>query len=119
MPLEVTRKTLPSGVTVLQLRGRVTLGLDTRRLEETASQIEREGVTRLVFDLAGVDYMDSAGLGVLTGCAAAMRNARGAFHIAGANTKIRHLLKVTRLDQMIPSYPSAEEACAAFPAETR
>jgi anti-anti-sigma factor len=119
MALEVVRKTLPSGVTVLEIRGRVTLGLDTRRLEETASQFEREGVTRLVFDLTGVDYMDSAGLSLLTRCAVAMRNAGGALHIAGANAKIQHLLKVTRLDSVVPSYGSVEEACAAFAAQPR
>jgi anti-sigma B factor antagonist len=119
MALEVVRRTLPPGVAVLEIRGRVTLGLDTRRLEETAGQVEREGVARLVFDLTGVDYMDSAGLGLLTRCAVAMRNAGGALHIAGANAKIQHLLKVTRLESAIPSYATLEEACAAFAAQPR
>ena len=117
MALEVVRRTLAPGVAVLEIRGRITLGLDTRRLEEMASQIEREGVTRLVLDLAGVDYMDSAGLGVLIHCANAMRNAGGALHIAGANTKIQQLLKVTRLEGLIPSYAGVEQARAAFAAQ--
>lgn len=119
MALETVRRTLPPGVAVLEIRGRVTLGPDTRRLGEMASQFEREGVARLVFDLTGVDYMDSAGLGVLTRYAAAMRNAGGALHIAGANAKIQQLLKVTRLESAIPSHASVEEACAAFAAQPR
>jgi anti-anti-sigma factor len=114
MALQVDRETLPPGVTVLKFRGRITLGLDTRRLESTVGDLEREGVARLVFDLSGVDYMDSAGLGVLTRCAAFMRNNGGAFRIAGANAKIQQLLKVTRLDAMIPSFSTLEAACDAF-----
>jgi anti-anti-sigma factor len=116
MPLEVARQTFPTDVTVLGIRGNVTLGVELRRLEGTVSQLEREGVTRLVFDLAGVDYMDSAGLGVLTRCATAMRKTRGGFHVARPNTKVQHLLRVTRLDEMIPTFASVAEACEAFPA---
>ena len=114
MALEVLRHALPPDVTVLVIRGRVTLGIDTRQLEDTVGELEREGVTRLVFDLAGVDYMDSAGLGLLTRCAVSMRNSGGAFHLARVNTKVQHLLKVTRLSEMIPSFASAGEACEAF-----
>ena len=114
MALEVDRKTLPPGVEVLEVRGRVTLGLDTRRLLEMAGQIEREGVTRLVFDLGEVSYLDSAGLGILTRCTISMRNAGGAFHLAGANAKVLQLLKVTQLDEMIPSFASVTQACQAF-----
>jgi anti-anti-sigma factor len=114
MALEVVRLTHSPDVTVLEIRGRVTLGLDTRQLENTVSELEREGVTRLVFDLAGVDYMDSAGLGVLTRCCSAMRNTRGAFHLARPNQKVQQLLRVTRLDEMIHSFSSVAEACEAF-----
>jgi len=89
MALEVIRETLPPEVTVLKIRGRITLGRDTRQLAETVSELEREGITRLVFDLGEVDYMDSAGLGILTRCTISMRNNGGAFHIAGANAKVQ------------------------------
>ena len=114
MALEVIRETLPHEVTVLRIRGRITLGRDTRQLAETVSELEREGITRLVFDLGEADYMDSAGLGILTRCTISMRNNGGAFHLAGANAKVQQLLKVTQLDGMIPSFASVIEACQAF-----
>ena len=114
MALEVVRQTLPPDVTVLEVRGRITLGLDTRQLETTVGGLEREGVARLVFDLSGVDYMDSAGLGLLTRCSVSMRNNGGAFRVACASPKIQQLLKVTRLDTMIQSFSSVAAACEAF-----
>lgn len=114
MALEIDQRTQAPDVTVLVIRGRITLGRDTRQLEEAVGALERDGVRRLVFDLSGVEYMDSAGLGVLTRCRAAMRNNGGAFHLAGVNAKVQSLLRVTRLDGLIPTFPTADEAGEAF-----
>ncbi len=119
MAIEVVRQTLPTDVTVLDIRGRVTLGIDTRQLEITVGELEREGIKRLVLDLSGVDYMDSAGLGILTRCFIMMQNSGGAFHLAGANAKILQLLKITRLEQMIPSFATVAEACEGFRSKPR
>ena len=54
-----------SGVTVLQLSGRITLGEESSQLRTKIKDVLGQGNTRLVLDLAEVAYIDSAGLGTL------------------------------------------------------
>ncbi len=114
MALVIDRRAHSSGATVVTLRGRITLGSDTRQLSETVDELEQGSFTHVVFDLSGVDYVDSAGLGLLTRCAVAARNTGSAFHLAGVSPKVRNLLHVTRLERIMRLFPNVDEACTAF-----
>jgi len=67
----------------------------------------------VIIDLAGVPYMDSAGLGsvvsVFTSC---QRNGRG-FAVTGLSDRIRTLFQVTHVDGLLPVFASLELAEAS------
>jgi anti-sigma B factor antagonist len=68
----------------------------------------------LILDMTGVSYMDSAGLGLLmNGYVSAQHNGRK-FILAGVNDRVNALLQMTRLDQVLSIYPSAEAAETAI-----
>ena len=52
-------------VKVLELKGRITLGAGDLELRKAVQEQLDKGNTSLVLHLAGVDYVDSAGLGEL------------------------------------------------------
>lgn len=67
----------------------------------------------MVFDLSGVPYMDSAGIGVLINYyVSAERNDRR-MALAGANERVDALLVLTKVQGLLRSFGTVEEAVAA------
>ena len=54
------------GVTVMEVKGRITLGEGAVVLRDAIQDALKAGTRKLVLDMGGVMYMDSAGLGELT-----------------------------------------------------
>jgi anti-sigma B factor antagonist len=102
------------GVTVLKFSGRITMGPDCAAIEAQVRKLLAENRKKLVFDLSGVDYIDSAGLGVLTFCSATMQASSGALRVAGAQPLPKRLFEVTKLDKILSFFPTVEDACRDF-----
>src|SRR5690349_21545787 len=109
MLLQIDKKKVGEDITLLEFRGRLTLGRESQRLETVVKELQGEGVRKLVFDISNMDYVDSAGLGILTFCFATMKNAGGAFRLAGASGKVLQLLQFTHLDGFLPMYTTVAE----------
>lgn len=73
----------------------------------------------VVLDLGGVTFVDSCGLGLLLRLRTRVRAAAGDVKLCAANHHLRELLRITRLDAVLPRYESDVEAITAFytPAE--
>lgn len=76
------------------------------RVDELVS----EGKTRLVVDLAAVDFIDSSGLGALIGGLKAARRQGGDLRIAAAGEQVRAVLKLTNLARILTPYGTVDEA---------
>jgi anti-anti-sigma factor len=64
----------------------------------------------LIVDLAGVPYIDSAGLGsLITAYVAGERQSRKLV-LAGVNDRVKMMMTVSGVDQLFPSYSSVAEA---------
>jgi anti-anti-sigma factor len=74
--------------------------------------IEQDGATAVVADMTRTTFCDSAGI---TALATARRKAiahGAAFSLACSSPQILRILELTGLDQMLPLYPSVDEALA-------
>lgn len=63
-----------------------------------------------IFDLSGVPYMDSAGIGVITNTYVSAANRGKKVIVAGTTNRVLDLFKITRVDTIIPMAASVEEA---------
>jgi anti-anti-sigma factor len=63
-----------------------------------------------IFDLAGVPYLDSSGLGMIARHCVHCQNQGVRFVIAGASPRVRELFRITRMDTVIPLASTAEQA---------
>jgi anti-sigma B factor antagonist len=100
------------GITIVRLKGRLTLGREVQRLEDHVSQLKKDGVDRIIFEMSGVDFVDSAGLGMLTQSYSIFNNGGGKFVLTGITERVSQILKLTRLDTILPIVGSEEQAKA-------
>lgn len=70
----------------------------------------RRGESRLILDLATVQYIDSAGLSALMAVVHAFEAAGGAVRLCRPQPPVLKILQLTRLDEYLPLVESLEEA---------
>ena len=115
MALNIVEKEL-SGVTVLQLIGRVTLGEETNQLRTRMKETLSQGKTRLILDLAEVTYIDSAGLGTLVAGFTSAQNQGANMQLANLTKRIDEQLHITKLVTVFDVYKTVEDAVKSFAA---
>lgn len=110
-----TRSDTTGGVAIIELAGQLdahTAPEFERFLEET---IRRDRKTMLVLDFAPLEYIASAGLGVLMGFIEEVRAAGGDIKFAAVPDKIYHVLDLLGFPVVFEIKPSVAEAVSAFP----
>ena len=77
--------------------------------KDEVNQVLGEGVTRLVLDLEEVEFIDSSGLGVVVSVLKRL-GPSGNLAIANANSSVRRLFSLTRMDRVFTLYDSPQAA---------
>jgi anti-sigma B factor antagonist len=113
MALEITQRER-EGITVLEMKGRITLGKESTLLRDKCSELLAAGITNVVFNLEHVDFIDSTGLGALVICATSARNAGGAVKLVHLNRRNIELLVMTRLATAFETFNDEQDAINSF-----
>jgi anti-sigma B factor antagonist len=69
---------------------------------------------QLVLDLAGVDFMSSAGLRAILGALKESRQEGGDLRLAGAQPGVEKVLKMSGFTNILKAFPSVEEAVGSY-----
>lgn len=112
--LQIETRRIEPDITVLEFNGRIALGPESQRIEPLVRDLLRRDEKKLIFDLAGVDFVDSTGMGIVAYCSAIMTRAGGAFRVVGASGRVQQLFQITRLETFLPVYPTVAAACRGF-----
>ena len=96
---------------VLPLKGEIDLHVSPSVTASLNSMIEKKP-ERLVVDLSGVTYIDSAGLAALIGAMQKVEGYGGKFLLAGLQETVRSIFEISRLDQVFQIFPDANAALA-------
>jgi len=99
---------------VLELKGNVMGGDDTKEFNDVLHKLIDDGKTRVVLDLGGVKFMNSSGLGMLIGGLTTMKKAEGHLKLANVTEKIESLLIITKLIKIFESFDSVDDAVKSF-----
>jgi anti-sigma B factor antagonist len=102
------------GVTILDLKGRITMGVEAAALRDKVAAMVAAGVTNLVLNLAGVDYIDSTGLGALVMCSTTMRKNNGNIKLLNLNRRNIELLVMTRLATAFEIFTDEQDAVNSY-----
>jgi anti-sigma B factor antagonist len=100
------------GLTVVSVTGEVDL-YSAPGLKERVADLVSSGRTRIAVDLAGVEFMDSTGLGVLIGGLKRCKEAGGSLALVGPREPVLKVLAITGLDKVFAIHESVEQASAS------
>jgi anti-sigma B factor antagonist len=103
------------GVTIVDVSGKITLGdgTDTVMTDKLRSLVQ-QGQKNLLLNLAGVSYVDSAGLGAIVHAYATVRNQGGSLKLLNVTKRIKDLLSITKLLTVFDTYDNEAEAIKSF-----
>ena len=102
------------GAVVIELKGNVMGGDDTKDFNDLLHKIIDEGKKNVIIDLSEVKFMNSSGIGMLIGGLTSMKKAEGSMKLSGATEKIESLLVITKLITIFETFDNIEAAIASF-----
>jgi anti-sigma B factor antagonist len=101
------------GTTVLTARGRID-SMTANRLGDALNTEIVSGKTLLVLDLAGVDYMSSAGLRELVNALKKVKRAGGDLRLAQPSRRVREVMEMAGLDTIFLIFETPAEAVESY-----
>ena len=114
MPLTATIEHLPQGITAIRLSGGLTLGTSLKIADSQIQAAIGEGISKMVIDLTDVEYVDSAGLGLLMYAYGMMNEKKGTLRLCGVTDRVMSLLQMTKTDMFLPIDQNLDESIAAL-----
>jgi anti-sigma B factor antagonist len=112
MILEVELERVDATTAVFRLTGRMTLGMRLREMESRITDIAGQGIEKLILDLSGIEFLDSAGLGALMIIYGNMKVRGGQLRLVAPGARVLDVLKLTHTDSILPIDPDLEAALA-------
>jgi anti-anti-sigma factor len=110
--LEIAIVKVEDSAAVVTLTGKMTLGSRMREVEAKLEELANSGVRLLLLDMTAVDYVDSAGLGVLMLLYGRMKMLQGRFGLIAPNQNVSKLLALTSTDKILGVFPDRQAALA-------
>lgn len=113
MALDIQQKE-HEGVTILVLKGRITVGPEASALREKISEITAAGIKSLVLNMGHVDYIDSTGLGALVMISTTLRKSGGSVKLVNLNRRAIELLVMTKLATVFEIFSDEQDAVNSY-----
>jgi anti-anti-sigma factor len=102
--MSATIDRLTNATAVVTLSGPLTLG----------TSLKVAGVSKMVIDLTSVDFIDSAGLGMLVFTYGTLSEKHGSLRLCGVSPRVLHLLQLTKTDGFLAVDASREDSLTAL-----
>jgi len=92
-----TRTRQAGGVTIVDISGRIVLGEESAALRDLVRDLLSKEHRQILFNLADVNYIDSAGLGTLVGSFTSVRKQKGELKLLNLSNKVSDVMQITKL----------------------
>src|SRR6187455_161062 len=101
-------------ITVLDLKGKMTLGEGDELLKDKINSLIHQGQKKLLLNLEGVPYIDSAGLGEIVRTYTTVSRQGGNLKLVNLTKRITDLLAITKLLTVFETYDTEPDAVRSF-----
>ena len=102
------------GVMILGLKGKLTIGEGDELLRDKVNSLIQQGHNKLLLNLEGVPYLDSAGLGEIVRTYTTVGRQGGQLKLLNLTKWIKDLLAITKLLTVFETFESESEAVVSF-----
>ena len=106
-------------VTILDLKGKMTLGEGDELLKDKINSLIHQGQKKLLLNLEGVPYIDSAGLGEIVRTYTTVSRQGGNLKLVNLTKRITDLLSITKLLTVFETFETEPEALKSFQAQAQ
>ncbi len=97
------------GLPVFKLEGKIMGGTECDKLCHRMMAVIATGHSHLVMDFEKVQWMNSAGIGMLIQCVTRLRRNGGDLHFLGVHDRVGHYFRITKLDTVLKIYDNMNE----------
>jgi anti-sigma B factor antagonist len=111
--MEIAERTV-NDVMILDLKGKMTLGEGDELLKDKINSLLAQGRKKLLLNLEGVPYIDSAGLGEVVRTYTTVSRQGGSLKLLNLTKRIEDLLSITKLLTVFETYDSEAEAVQSY-----
>ncbi len=101
MLLDIQESQIGSDITLVSVTGKLALGRESQRIETLSEELAKRGARRVIFDLSGVDYIDSAGIGMLALSTGKLKEAGGSLALVAPEGRVLQLLTLTQMTAVL------------------
>ena len=101
-------------VVVLDLKGKMTLGEGDELLKDKINSLIHQGRRKVVLNLEGVPYIDSAGLGEIVRTYTTISRQGGSMKLLNLTKRITDLLSITKLLTVFETHDNEADAVRSF-----
>ena len=111
--MEIVERTV-NDVTVLDLKGKMTLGEGDELLKDKINSLLAAGKKKLLLNLESVPYIDSAGLGEVVRTYTTVSRQGGSLKLLNLTKRIEDLLSITKLLTVFDTFDSEADAIKSY-----
>ena len=101
-------------VTILDLKGKITIGAGDIALRDAVQEALSSGATNVILNLTGVTTIDSSGVGELVSSFTTATNRGAKLKLANIPAKVSDVLTITQLITVFDVFDTEDEAVASF-----
>ncbi len=101
-------------VTILDLRGRAIIGVDTDLLIGHLNKLVATGVLKLLLNLTEVTQLDSSSISAIVRTYVSLERQGGSLRLLCPFGRVRAVLRVIRLQEIIPTFEDETQALDSF-----
>lgn len=101
-------------VTILDLKGKITLGDGDTVLRDKINSLIHQDRKRILLNLAGVPYIDSAGLGEVVRTYTTVSRQGGQLKLVNLTKRITDLLMITKLLTVFETFDVEADAVKSY-----
>jgi anti-sigma B factor antagonist len=113
MPLNVRNRQVKD-VAILDLSGKITLGDGTGVLRDEIASLLAQGEKKILVNMGGITYVDSAGLGELVRAYTTAASHGASLKLLHLQGKMRDLLQITKLHTIFQTFNDEATALASY-----
>src|ERR1700741_5251362 len=103
-----------SDVTILDLRGRATIGAGSELLSSHLQELVAKGVRKLLLNLADLTQVDSSSVSTIVGTYTSFRRQSGDLKLLRPCGRVLVVMRAIHLLDVIPSFEDETQALASF-----